>query len=339
MSHRQKAQISAIHRIRNRQPLPDLNEFAALIRSGDRSALATAFTFLESTKAEHHCFALELLSTSQSHVLTSFRLGITGVPGVGKSTLIERLGMQFIAEGHRVAVLAVDPSSPLSGGSILGDKTRMQKLSMNESAFIRPTASSNALGGVANDTKLAIQLCEMAGFDRIIVETVGVGQSEVAVHDMTDMFLLLMLAGAGDQLQGIKRGIVELCDAIAITKSDGENRLAAERAKTEYLSALHLLSPKSNGWIPKVAKCSAVAEDGLAEFTLMFSNYYSFIQDRGLMQSKRHEQDLLWLKRELKELAFRSWLKNNENDITLEFEKHLSVNSVASVLLQWMKIH
>jgi LAO/AO transport system kinase len=308
MSYKPRALLHAVDKIRAHLHLPEVKEFADQIMNGDRSALAMAFSLLESSKLEHFQYGLQLLSLYKSRNNNSFRIGITGVPGVGKSTLIESLGLHYLNEGHRVAVLAVDPSSPLSGGSILGDKTRMQQLSMHMNAFIRPTAAAKALGGVASDTKLAIQLCEMAGYDRIIIETVGVGQSEVAVHGMTDMFVLLMLAGAGDQLQGIKRGIVELCDAMVITKSDGDNIAAAQRAKAEYTGALHLLAPKSNGWTPEIVTASSISPMGINEVTNLFSRFMKFVTERGLKESNRLRQDTIWLKNELMEIAFKQWM-------------------------------
>ena len=313
MSHKPKALFRAIDKIRRHQQLPDLNEFASLITAGDRAAMAMAFTFLESTRDEHYQFALQLLSRYESNHNETFRIGITGVPGVGKSTLIEALGLHYLKEGHKVAVLAVDPSSPVSGGSILGDKTRMQQLSMQDHAFIRPTAAAKALGGVAHETKLAILLCEMAGYDRIIVETVGVGQSEVAVHSMTDMFVLLMLAGAGDQLQGIKRGIIELCDAMVITKSDGDNISAAHRAKAEYLGALHLIAPKGNGWIPEIVNSSALDHQGISEVVTLLAKFKNYIYERNLIAANRHIQDIHWLESEVRDLVFRRWMKDQKN--------------------------
>lgn len=339
MSRKPEALRKAISKIRDHRQLTDPEDFANRIRRGDRAALANAFTFLESTRDEHKRFALALLSL-HSGAVDSFRIGITGVPGVGKSTMIEALGLHFIAEGHKVAVLAVDPSSPVSSGSILGDKTRMQQLSMNDDAFIRPTAAARALGGVASDTKLAIQLCEMAGYNRIIVETVGVGQSEVAVHGMTDMFVLLMLAGAGDQLQGIKRGIVELCDAMVITKADGANLSVAQHARAEYISALHLISPKNSGWIPEVVTGSAFTSEGLQDVTRILNKYWVFMKERGIIKLNRNEQDLRWLIRELSDRAFERWLKESDHDNRLrEIEKLLMNGEPIAKLMSVMNVY
>ena len=333
MSHRLDSLSKAIDKIRQHNKTPDLNEFAKLITSGDRAALAIAFTYLESTRDDHYKFALQLLSLHPSHHPDTFRIGITGVPGVGKSTLIEVLGLHYIKEGHRVAVIAVDPSSPVSGGSILGDKTRMQVLSMHPNAFIRPSAAAKALGGVAHQTKLAIQLCEMAGYDRIIVETVGVGQSEVAVHSMTDMFVLLMLAGAGDQLQGIKRGIVELCDAMVITKSDGENLAAAQRAKAEYLSALHIIAPKLNGWIPEIVNSSALQPSGISDVVQIITKYRDFVATRNLIRPQREAQDSHWLEQELREIIFHRWMKDQKN-----FRLDNSIDATAPLAQKLLKL-
>lgn len=333
MSHKASAFINAVGKIREHQKTPELQDFADRIAVGDRVALSVAFTYLESTRKEHFEFALQLLNTHKTQLPETFRIGITGVPGVGKSTLIEALGLHYLSEGHRVAVLAVDPSSPVSSGSILGDKTRMQNLSMHPNAFIRPSAAGKALGGVTNDTKLAIQLCEMAGFDRIIVETVGVGQSEVAVHEMTDMFVLLMLAGAGDQLQGIKRGIVELCDAMVITKADGDNLAAAQRAKAEYLSALHLISPKSSGWIPEIVNASALQPAGINDLLNLISKFQNFALARNIISVNRKAQDSKWLESEFREIIFKRWLQNQK-----DFRLNTANASESSVTFQLLQI-
>jgi LAO/AO transport system kinase len=256
------------------------SEVADQILKGNRSALSQAITWSESTLPQHRNFTQKIIEKVLPFTGRSFRLGMTGVPGVGKSTLIEALGMQWIQQGHRVAVLAIDPSSPITQGSILGDKTRMEQLSMNPNAFVRPSASANELGGVAAHTHEAILLCEAAGFDRIIVETVGVGQSETAVHHMTDCFLLLMLAGAGDQLQGIKRGIMEMCDLLAITKADGDNHRKAELAKAEYQNALHLFPERPDAWSTPVVTLSAIEKKGIDLLVEELNRFESWSKSR-----------------------------------------------------------
>jgi LAO/AO transport system kinase len=241
---------------------PD-RDLAQAVVAGDRRALARAITLIESTRTDHRAEAERLLGALLPHSGQSIRVGISGVPGVGKSTFIEALGLHVIGAGHRVAVLAVDPSSPISGGSILGDKTRMENLAREPKAFIRPSPTSGTLGGVARRTREAMLVCEAAGFDVVFVETVGVGQSETAVADLVDMFLLLLAPGAGDDLQGIKRGIVELADLIVVNKADGDLAAAAERARRDYAAALHMLRPPSALWAPSVVKCSAAFGDGI----------------------------------------------------------------------------
>jgi LAO/AO transport system kinase len=232
--------------------LLSIDEYVEGILKRDISVLARAITLVESSKTEHQEISKQIIEKILPHTGKSVRLGITGVPGVGKSTFIDIFGQILVQKNHKVAVLAVDPSSTLSKGSILGDKTRMEKLSIDNHVFIRPSPSSGSLGGVARKTRETILLCEAAGFDYIIIETVGVGQSETEVHQLTDFFLLLMLAGAGDELQGIKRGIMEMADGIAITKSDGNNLDKAKIARAEYANAIHLFPPTESGWIPEV---------------------------------------------------------------------------------------
>jgi LAO/AO transport system kinase len=255
----------AVQARRRRRPELGIDDHVEGILAGDRVILGRTITLIESLKPEHNDMALAVMERILPHTGKSIRIGITGVPGVGKSTFIEALGTLLTREGHRLAVLAIDPSSSISGGSIMGDKTRMEKLSADAHAFIRPSPSAGSLGGVARKTREAMLICEAAGFDVVLIETVGVGQSETLVHSMVDFFLLLMLAGAGDMLQGIKRGIMELADAVAITKADGDNLLASRRARHEYETALHYLTPSVPGWHPPVQTCSALTGEGIQE--------------------------------------------------------------------------
>ncbi len=263
---------------------------------GDRRTLAKTITLIESTRRDHQLMAQEILEKLLPKSGGSVRLGITGVPGVGKSTFIEAFGLRLIGElGRRVAVLAVDPSSQISGGSIMGDKTRMEMLSREEAAFIRPSPSSGTLGGVARRTRESMLVCEAAGYDVVIIETVGVGQSETAVAAMTDFFLVLMLAGAGDELQGIKRGIMELADAVCITKADGENVKQAELARRRFENALHLLRPPSPNWSPPVLMSSAMEKTGIAEVWETISRHREALEENGEITAKRRRQNSSWM--------------------------------------------
>jgi len=279
-----------------RSAASDASSLISKIKMGDRSALGMAITLLESSKPQDKALADELLQSALPYSGNSIRIGITGVPGVGKSTFIETLGVKLIQNGKKLAVLAIDPSSQKSKGSILGDKTRMERLSANESAFIRPSPTSEALGGVARKTREAIILCEAAGYDIILIETVGVGQSEIAVKAMVDCFLLLMLAGAGDELQGIKRGIMEMADILAITKSDGENIKASNHAKSTYSGALHLFPPTDSGWIPEVMTCSAYDETGIDQIWASIEKFVNHLKIKGFFDAQRHEQDVNWFR-------------------------------------------
>ena len=287
----------AIALIRSQAQTRDAKSLASALMQGDRAALAQAITCIESGPEE---VASEIVRLCLPASGKSVRMGITGVPGVGKSTFIDTFGMALLESGKRVAVLAVDPSSPISKGSILGDKTRMERLAADNRAFIRPSPSSETLGGVARKTRETILLCEAAGYDTILVETVGVGQSETAVHAMTDFFVLLMLAGAGDQLQGIKRGIMEMCDAMVITKADGNNTSNATRAKSEYASALHLFPAREDGWFPPVLATSAIERKGIDEVVQLLAHYTTWMQERGLINQRRKRQNLDWLHEELR---------------------------------------
>ena len=278
-----------------RQDNRSAEEYVTGILNGDRVTLSQAITLLESTRPDHRETARTVVEECLPHSGDSIRVAVTGVPGVGKSTFIETLGQRLVAEGHRLAVLTVDPSSERSKGSILGDKTRMGRLASNENAFIRPSPTTGTLGGVAPKTREAILLCEAAGYETVFVETVGVGQSEIHVRSMVDVFLLLALAGAGDELQGIKRGIIEVADAIAITKADGENRERAETARAAYEKALQLLSDTESGWTPPVLTCSAQTGDGIDAVWDAVERYRAYTQDTGAFEEQRREQARHWM--------------------------------------------
>lgn len=308
----QKAAKAAQQRLRDsRSRARDPELMLKAIRNGDRSALGQALTMLESRRLEDRDHAQELLQLALPFAGGALRIGITGVPGVGKSTFIEALGLQLTEKGHQLAVLAIDPSSKRSKGSILGDKTRMEKLSANEKAFIRPSPSSSALGGVARKTREAIVLCEAANYDIIFVETVGVGQSEIAVHSMVDCFLLLMLAGAGDELQGIKRGIMEMADILAITKADGDNVRQSKIARRSYANALHLFPPSPSEWTPKVLTCSAYENDNIDKVWETVEEFIRHMKIKGFFETKRHEQDLNWFKESVHDQVLDNFFSNS----------------------------
>lgn len=293
--------------------LPSKNEFIDGILSGNRMLLSRAITLIESKKTDHLQLAQEIIEGCLPHAGNSIRIGITGVPGVGKSTFIEAFGNHIIKEQQRsLAVLAVDPSSAKTKGSILGDKTRMDTLSNNPKAYIRPTPTSGSLGGVAQSTRETITLCEAAGFDTILIETVGVGQSETAVHSMVDFFLLLMLAGAGDELQGIKRGIMEMADAIAINKADSGNEESARRAMSEYKNALHLFPPTESGWVPKVTTCSAYHNKGIGNVWEIVDEYIRHAKTKGFFDNKRKQQAVYWLDESINQELHRRFYENHE---------------------------
>ncbi|OGP63720.1 MAG: ATPase/protein kinase [Deltaproteobacteria bacterium RBG_13_49_15] len=263
--------------------------------SQDRRILSKAITLIESTLPAHQALSQKIIDLILPVTGKAVRLGITGVPGVGKSTFIESFGMRLVEKGHSIAVLAVDPSSKRSGGSIMADKTRMEKLSIHNRAFIRPSPSSGTLGGVARKTRETMLICEAAGFDVILVETVGVGQSEIAVASMVDFFLVLMLAGAGDEIQGIKKGILEIADALAINKADGDNIEKAKLAQKEYESALSLLAPSSPSWFPQVLICSAVEMTGIDDIWKMVIGHRKKLTASGELEEKRRRQALDWM--------------------------------------------
>ena len=276
-------------------------ELAQQIIKGDRTALGQGITLLESTLPEHEKKTQELLTECLPHSGKSMRVGVTGVPGVGKSTLIEAFGKLLTSQGKKVAVLAIDPTSEQTQGSILGDKSRMHELAANENAFIRPSPSSGTLGGVTNKTRESIILCEAAGYDIILVETVGVGQSETTVSNLVDFFLLLMLAGAGDELQGIKRGIMELADGLIINKADGDNIINANNAALSYKRALHLFPSMGNDWTPQVSTCSAIENTGIDKIWDMITTYDSQMSASGWKNENREKQNIYWLHHIVKE--------------------------------------
>ncbi len=272
-----------------------IQQIADGVRSGNIRSLAKAITLIESRNPDHSCAATTLLDELLPDSGKAIRVGISGVPGVGKSTLIETLGMMLVEQGHRIAILAVDPSSQISGGSILGDKTRMELLSREKNAFIRPSPTGDNLGGVARKTRETMLLCEAAGYDIIIVETVGVGQSEITVASMVDFFLLLQLSNAGDELQGIKKGVMEIADAILINKAEGENRPRAELARQQYENALHLIKPKSKNWQVPALLCSALHNEGISEIWQTVEQFAERFRNSGEFEEKRRLQAHDWM--------------------------------------------
>lgn len=303
------------------------------IIKGNISALGQGITLIESTNPEHEKQAQELISLCLPHSGKSIRVGVTGVPGVGKSTFIETFGKLLTSKGYKVAVLAIDPTSEKTKGSILGDKSRMHKLATDKNAFIRPSPSGGTLGGVANKTRESIILCEAAGFDYILIETVGVGQSETTVSNLVDFFLLLMLAGAGDELQGIKRGIMELADALIITKAEGDNLKNATNAALEYKRALHLFPPMNNGWTPVVNTCSSLENKGIDEVFNTILTFDKHMTSNGWKTNNRKEQDKYWLHHIIKEeLGNKKYNQlKNDNSISL-LEKNLEEKTIYQIL-------
>ncbi len=293
---------SAIQRFKNlKRPRLSVDDYINGIVEGNITILSKAITILESTLAQHIELSQQIIEKSLPHACKSIRIGITGVPGAGKSTLIEKLGKHITNQGHKLAVLAIDPSSQRSGGSILGDKTRMELLSVDPNAFIRPSPSCGTLGGVARKTREIIVLCEAAGFDVIFVETVGVGQSEIAVHSMVDFFMLLQISGAGDELQGIKRGIMEMADCIVITKADGNNIQKAETTKGQYINALHLLPPKESNQTPQVITVSAVENNKIDALWKIVIEYINFVKENYFFDNNRNTQAKYWMNQTINE--------------------------------------
>ena len=278
-----------------RRRLLSADEYVDGILKGNITVLGQAVTLVESQNPDHYALAQEVIEKCLPHAGRSVRIGITGVPGAGKSTSIDAFGLHVLKDGGKLAVLAIDPSSERSNGSILGDKTRMEKLSVHPDAFIRPSPSAGSLGGVARKTRETIVLCEAAGFDKIFVETVGVGQSETAVHSMVDFFLLIQLAGTGDELQGIKRGIMEMADGIVINKADGDNIDRARLAQAQFRNALHLFPRPPSGWTPEVLTYSGYYEIGIPEVWDMIYRYFDFVKKNGYFEEKRRQQEKYWM--------------------------------------------
>ncbi len=311
------AGVENIQRL-NRNILPqkrqrvDTTQYVKRILAGDKIYLSKAITLIESQNRKRFDLGQKILKALLPHTGNSVRIGITGVPGVGKSTFIESLGKYYTSQGHKVAVLAIDPSSSLTKGSILGDKTRMEQLSKDPRAYIRPTASGDQLGGVARKTRESILLCEAAGFDRILIETVGVGQSETMVAQMVDFFLLLKLAGAGDELQGIKRGIIEMADLIVINKAEGDNLQPAKLAQKAFQTALHYFPPKKSGWLPKVLLSSALYNKGIKEVVNEIDTYVKLTRKNDFFVQNRLAQDTYWLQEFVKQTILDNFYKNSK---------------------------
>jgi LAO/AO transport system kinase len=320
--------VDKIHDSRKKQP--SSKELIEGILNGNITALSRAITLVESTNVSHLEKANEVVNACLPHANKSIRIGITGVPGVGKSTFIEAFGKYLTGLGKKVAVLAVDPSSTISHGSILGDKTRMEELVKDQNAYIRPSASGETLGGVARKTRETITLCEACGFDTIIIETVGVGQSETAVHSMVDFFLLLKIAGAGDELQGIKRGIMEMADAIVINKADGDNVRKSKLAKVEFGRALHLFPAKKSGWIPTTSTCSSITREGISEVWETINKYVGQTQSNNYFYNKRKDQNQYWMLETINEQLKTNFFNHPEIEKLLDENKKAVQNDEIS---------
>ena len=348
MSNRKSPKEAHISRLlANRKKHIESQESTSLTKeliNGNKNTLSEVITLIESKNAAQNKIGQQVLTNVLNRTGNSIRIGVTGVPGVGKSTFIEAFGTFLADLGKKVAVMAIDPSSEVSKGSILGDKTRMAHLSVHPNAFIRPTATSGSLGGVARKTRETILLCEAAGFEIILVETVGVGQSETEVHSMTDFFLLLMLAGAGDELQGIKRGIMEMADSILITKTDGANVKMANLARAEYKNALHLFPPNENEWIPKVETISSTENKGIKKVWDIVQSFDLLVTSNGWKNKKREEQQLYWMNESMQDLLMQDFHKTegiaNEIDrITglLKKEELTSYQAAAQIIAYYKK--
>lgn len=308
-----------------------VGEYVEGILRGDMVLLSRAVTLIESTNPDHYAQAQQVIEKCLPYASKSIRLGFTGVPGAGKSSLIEKIGLHITGQNRKLAVLAIDPSSERTKGSILGDKTRMEMLSRNENAFIRPSPSAGSLGGVARKTRETIVLCEAAGFDTIIVETVGVGQSETAVHSMVDFFLLLQLAGTGDELQGMKRGIMEMADGIAINKSDGENMNRAQAARVMFQNALRLFPAPESGFLPEVLNCSATENTGIAEIWEMIMRYTEFTKQNGFFEKNRSAQANYLMYSTIDEKLYNQFYQNEQIQILLkQYEERIKNHQISS---------
>lgn len=316
--------------LKKSRKLLSVKQYVDGILMGDITILSKAVTLVESANEKHQKLAQQIIAACLPHSGKSIRVGITGVPGVGKSTFIEALGNYLTGRGEKLAVLAIDPSSERTKGSILGDKTRMEELAGNKNAYIRPSPSAGSLGGVARKTREIIILCEAAGFNHIFIETVGVGQSETAVHSMTDFFLLLMLAGAGDELQGIKRGIMEMADVIAINKADGSNIEKAQMARVQYQNAIHLFPKKESNWTPKVLTCSAANNEGIKEIWEQINAFKQQSKNNGYFSETRSRQDIYWMHETIEEQLKRNFYDHPEIKEKLKDMEELVLNEKMS---------
>lgn len=324
--------FDSVHRFLKKSKGRELSvgEYLDGILQGNRTILSRAVTLIESNKTEHQLIAQEIIGLCLPYSGKSLRIGITGVPGSGKSTFIESFGSYLTSIGKKLAVLAIDPSSERSKGSILGDKTRMEELSADPNAYIRPSPSSGSLGGVARKTRETILLCEAAGFDVILIETVGVGQSETVVHSMVDFFLLLQIAGAGDELQGIKRGIMEMADTIVINKADGDNINRANTAATLYRNALHLFPPTMSGWIPQVRVCSSLRKTGISDIWLCLEDYFALVKENNYFEERRANQAKYWMFETIEENLKRNFYQNKTVKTALaDLENKVSADRIS----------
>lgn len=318
----QPPQVNPYLKLQKRKRMMTSGEFVEGILKGDITVLSRAVTLVESQVPEHQAIAQEVIEKCLPHAGNSRRIGITGVPGAGKSTSIDVFGLHVLRDGEKLAVLAIDPSSERTKGSILGDKTRMEKLSIHPNAFIRPSPSAGSLGGVARKTRETIVLCEAAGYNNIFVETVGVGQSETAVHSMVDFFLLIQLAGTGDELQGIKRGIMEMADGIVINKADGDNIDRAMLAKAQFQSALHLFPPTTSGWMPEVLTYSGYYELGIKEVWEMIDRYFAYVKGNGFFEQRRMAQEKYWMYETIDEQLKANFYRDEEIEAMLKLKEN-----------------